>query len=222
MSVESITPPLQKKSRWLRRTLIALASLGAVVGAFLWYIGVLGMNLREVSPGQCFRSAQLQGDAFKTVIAEKNLKSVVNLRGERKNSAWYSGELELCKTAGLTHVDIDIGLGELPTPQAIQKLVETLESVPRPVLLHCRAGADRSSLGAVFYVHLVEGKPLEQAEAEQMTWRYGYFGMGDARFINEFFRLYHATSNGQPLKEWVYKTYPAVYAKEAKGQAKGD
>lgn len=222
MHAESITPPVQKKSRWLRNTVLVFAILGALTSTFLWYIGVLGTNLREVSPGQCFRSAQLKGETFKNVITEKNLKSVVNLRGERKNSAWYTGELELCKAAGLTHVDIDIGLGELPSPASIQKLVETLETAPRPMLLHCRAGADRSSLGAVFYVHLVEGKPLEQAEAEQMTWRYGHFGMGDARYINEFFRLYHATANGQSLKEWVYKTYPGVYAKEAKGQARGD
>lgn len=207
----SASPSARRPAIWLKRGLFGFLGCGVLALLFFWHVGLLGTNLREISPGVCYRSAQLKPQMLRAVIAEKNLRSVLNLRGERKKADWYGPELAECQTAHIDHADINIGLGELPRPEAIKQLIEKLEAGPYPMLMHCRAGADRSSLGAVFYVHLVEKKPLETAEAEQLTWRYGHFGIGEAKYINAFFKLYHDTSNGQPLKEWVYKTYPSLY-----------
>ncbi|HLX62299.1 MAG TPA: tyrosine-protein phosphatase [Planctomycetota bacterium] len=214
-NIERSRSSVPRRRRWPKRVLIGGAAFSGLVLVLLWQVGLLGNNFREVSPGKCYRSAQLQADGFKDAIEKRGLKSVVNLRGERKNEAWYQGELAACLAEKVAHVDINIGLGELPHPEALKALVETLDAGPYPMLLHCRSGSDRSGLGAVFYRHLVEHKPLDEAEREQINWRYGHLAVGKAKSIDDFFKLYHESAGGQSLRDWIYKTYPAIYAKQA-------
>ncbi len=214
-----ISPPRARFVR-LNRLLGAIALVVAVALGFMGYIGLFNSNFREVTPGKCYRSAQLKPEALKETIASRGLKSVLNLRGERKNEEWYKGEVAVCETAKIDHTDINIGLGELPKPSTLKLLVEKLEAGPYPMLLHCRSGADRSGLAGAFYRHIVEKKPLEEAEADQVTWRYGHFGIGKAKCINEFFKLYHDTAHGQSLKDWLNNTYPAEYEKCVDGAEK--
>lgn len=203
--------------RWAKRLLLGVVSLALLVLGLMWYCGLLDGNLREVSKGKVYRSAQLKPAAFKEAIESRGIKSVINLRGDRKSEAWYKDELALCEAQKVEHVDINIGLGELPRPEVLQSLVTTLEAGPYPMLLHCRSGADRSALGAAFYMHIVEKKPLEDAVNAQLTWRYGHVAIGKAKSIDDFFELFRTTAGGQGLKEWLYSTYPAVYAKRATG-----
>ena len=44
-----------------------------------------------------------------------------------------------------------------------------------------------------------------------MNWRYGHFALGDARSIDEFFKLYHDSAHGLAFKEWVLNVYPKLY-----------
>ncbi len=168
-------------------------------------------NFREIVPGKFYRSAQLEPIGFKDAIVHHGIKSVINLRGERKNELWYQNEIAVCADEKVDHFDINIGLGDLPKPETLKALVEKLEAGPYPMLMHCRSGSDRTGLGGAFYMHLVEKKPLEQAEAEQVSWHYGHFPIGRAKNINDFFELYHATAKGKNLREWLYSDYPALY-----------
>lgn len=212
----SSVPP---KRSVMKRALVGTAAVAVATLGFLFFIGVLG-NFRVVDAGKCYRSEQLKPQAIKDAIQSHGIKSVINLRGERSNDAWYKGELAACVDEHVDHADFDIGLGALPKPEVLQRLVEKIEAGPYPILLHCRSGSDRTGLASAFYVHLVEKKPLAEAEAEQVTWRYGHFNLGKARSINSFFDLYHATSGGKPLREWLYQTYPDEYAKHAAVQSK--
>jgi protein tyrosine phosphatase (PTP) superfamily phosphohydrolase (DUF442 family) len=209
--MELTTRPRSAAKRWALRCGAALLTLCGALTGLAWYTGKFDHNLREVSPGKVYRSAQMDGAEFKSVIAEKKLKAVLNLRGESPNSAWYPSELAACLEAGVEHADFNIGLGVLPKPDALRALIAKLETGPYPLLMHCRAGADRSSLGAVFYLYFVEHVPLEVAEASQMNWRYGHFALGDARSIDEFFKLYHDSAHGLAFKEWVLNVYPKLY-----------
>ncbi len=210
--VELSEPSVNPKRRlWPRRLLLGVLLLSGLTLGFLGYIGVLDSNLREVSRGKLYRSAQLKPAGFKAIIESQGIKSVLNLRGERKGEEWYRAEIAVCEEANVEHVDLNIGLGELPRPEVLQALVAKLEAGPYPMLIHCRSGSDRTGLGSAFYVHFVEKMPLEQAEAEQVTWRYGHFGIGRAKSINDFFELYHASSNGKDLKAWLYDDYSRLY-----------
>ena|ERR1043165_3600836 len=222
MPEPSPSNPGKGRFRWVKRLLAGIAVLALTALGLAWYCGLLDGNLREVSKGKVYRSAQLKPAAFKQTIESRGIKSVVNLRGFRKNEAWYQGELALCEAEKVEHVDINIGLGDLPRPEVLQALVAKLEAGPYPMLLHCRSGADRSALGAAFYMHIVEKKPLDEAAREQLTWRYGHVPVGKAKSIDEFFELYRTTANGQSLKEWLNTAYPKIYAQRTSGAVTED
>lgn len=206
--------------RWPARTGIAATLLAVTTASLLWYTGKFDHNLREVSPGKVYRSAQMDCEGLKQVIAAKQIKSVVNLRGKSETSPWYPSEITACIQSGVAHDDFNIGLGKLPNPDALKNFIAKLDAGPYPMLMHCNAGADRSSLGAVFYLHLIEKVPLEEAEKSQLTWRFGHLPLGDAKSIDDFFALYHATANGQSLRDWVLNTYPGLYAERQQALSK--
>lgn len=51
-----------------------------------------------------------------------------------------------------------------------------MASVPKPILIHCRSGADRSGLAAALYVSKVAGLDNAKAEA-QLSFYYGHVGI---------------------------------------------
>jgi len=212
---DNANPNPSGRSRWLKGTAIGFSFVAVVGVAALWYCGFLDGNFREVSAGKVYRSGQLDEDGFKDAIQMHGIKSIVNLRGSRKTALWYSGEKALCAAENVDHADIDIGLGELPSPEVLRDLVEKFESGPYPMLIHCRSGADRTALAATLYQNIVEKRPLDEAMRAQVSWRYGHFAVGKAKSIDEFFSLYKATAHGQNLKDWLHNTYPAEYAKRA-------
>jgi protein tyrosine/serine phosphatase len=114
---------------------------------------------------------------------------------------------------------LTLRLGSLSPPEDIEALVAQLEEGPYPMLLHCRAGADRAGLASVLYLMVVEHKTLDEATAAELTWRYGHVRVGKAAYIDEFLDLYRTTAGGRDLKSWLKDVYPGVYAQHrAEGQ----
>ena len=83
--------------------------------------------------------------------------------------------------------------------------------MPKPMLIHCKAGSDRTGLVATLYVALQPGANLDEAEQQQLTWRHGHFAMFGTQAMNDFFGLYRKTANGQSLRDWSLSTYPTEY-----------
>lgn len=54
------------------------------------------------------------------------------------------------------------------------QLTGLLRDSPRPVLIHCEAGADRSGVASALYKLLVAKRPVQEA-SEQLSFRYGHF-----------------------------------------------
>ena len=127
-------------------------------------------NVHLILHTSVFRSAQLTKQKFIMLIEEKSIQSVLNLRG-KAHAAWYQQEIEASKTLGIQHYDIRLSAHKIPSNRQLVKLVSLIQKVPKPVLVHCRAGADRTGLAAASAVILNNGT---ESEAErQVSWRYG-------------------------------------------------
>ena len=209
---------VQQKKRFFRRwrlyPIAVLFALGAPALFFFWYSGLLGINLRVVSPGKCYRSGQMPALQLKKAIQENGIKCVINLRGAL-SANWHQEEVLVCNDASISLVDIHLKLGELPPPPLIEELAKHLETGPYPLLVHCYNGADRSSLASVLFLMLVQKQSLEMALDSQMTWRQGHLKVGGAAAMDHFFDLYRQTGNGQDIKTWITQSYPSVYDKES-------
>src|SRR5579883_674272 len=190
-----------QRSPRLKRLATALIALVSFVLLFLWYIGVFGGNIHAVYPGKVYRSAQLTGRNLDDVLKDDHIHTVINLRGGSPSNAWYRSETTSCKEYGADHVDIDMSARLLPAPSRLNELLQTFDHARYPVLFHCQAGSDRSGLVGALYLNVYQHVPLHQAEAEELTWRYGHFSFGQTHAMDDFYRLYDKTSNGLDLRD---------------------
>lgn len=139
---------------------VTLALVGIVLGARL-FVG----NVSTVIPGQVYRSRQLEASDLEAEAKRLSLRSVLNLRGERESESWYLDEQEVARRLGLAHHSVRLSSLHLPSRQRLRELVAALDQAPRPLLLHCSAGVDRSGLVAGLAV-LAAGGDLAAARHE--------------------------------------------------------
>lgn len=130
-------------------------------------------NFHEVVPGEFYRAAQPTGKDLAEYQQKYGIKSIINLRGGNAGDAWYNEEIAAAQQLGITHIDFRMkGKRELSSDKALE-LVEVMKTAPKPVLIHCAAGADRTGLAAALYLMAVKKEPAEAA-AHQLSLRYGH------------------------------------------------
>jgi hypothetical protein len=217
-------PSLDRRRRLRRRAALAVGVFLLIVFLLLCYVGVFGGNVRTVVPGQVYRSGQLTGNGIQplsaqwvgnsldNVLRSHHIRTVINLRGGSAQDAWYRAEETACAQDSAAHVDIPMSARFLPPPDRLRQLLDTFDHAAYPILIHCSAGADRTGLASAIYVHLYRHIPLDEAEAGQLTLRYGHVWFGSTRAMNAFFDLYRRTGDGLGLREWILTKYPAIYA----------
>lgn len=150
--------------------------LSALLLAVGWFGGLhQSGNYHEILPGELFRSGQLSGADLNRRIAEDGIRSVINLRGSQTDKSWYDDEIAATRTAGAQHFDLRMSSAEPLDAARAAELVALIKAAPKPVLIHCEGGADRSGLAAALYL-AATGHPLDEA-AGQLSARYGFVGI---------------------------------------------
>lgn len=144
-------------------------------GAYLGYLRLSG-NFHEVIPGEFYRSAQPSAADITDYAKRYGIKTIVNLRGPSP-SPWYEQELATSKQLGIEHVDFRMSAGRDLTIDKAEQLIALLKSAPKPILIHCEGGADRSGLASVLYMQQIAG--VQEEKAEQQLWPvlYGHVGI---------------------------------------------
>jgi protein tyrosine phosphatase (PTP) superfamily phosphohydrolase (DUF442 family) len=148
---------------------LGAASLGAYCGIII-YEG----NFHTVSPGLLYRSAQLDGAELKAAVRKYGIKSVLNLRGANPGSPWYNDEIAESRALGLVHYDYPLSARRFVTSRQIADILDILHKAPKPLLIHCMSGADRSGLVAALYEYAVMGANAHTAD-QQLSLVYGHF-----------------------------------------------
>jgi protein tyrosine/serine phosphatase len=162
---------------WLRRGLTA-ALLAGVLGAggYAAYCGILihEGNFHAVQPGVLYRSAQLTPAELRSFTREYAIKSVLNLRGAHAGQRWYDGEIAAAHDLGVAHYDYALSAKRAVTSAQIAELLNLLRQAPKPLLIHCNSGADRSGLVAALYEYAIGGDSAADAD-RQLSLAYGHF-----------------------------------------------
>ena len=162
---------------WLARSFTAaVLTLGVTVGGYAIYCGIIidAGNFRAVDPGVLYRSAQLSDQDLQAYARQYGIKSVLNLRGPHPGEGWYDGEMDAVHRLALIHYDYPISAKRFVTQREIADLLAIVRTAPKPLLIHCRSGADRSGLLAALYRYAVDGASADQADA-QLSLLYGHF-----------------------------------------------
>lgn len=137
-------------------------------------LALTGCRFHEVERGVLYRGPQPSGEELEKAITTYGLKTVINLRGEAPGESWYDEEKEVVDRLGANLVNIAMSASHLPHKENLIKLLDALKDAPRPILIHCKAGVDRTGEASAIYQMIYMGKTREQA-LEMLSDKYGHF-----------------------------------------------
>jgi protein tyrosine/serine phosphatase len=160
-----------------------------------------------VESGRLYRSNHPLPWQLREATRRFGLRSVVNLRGHRQECGSDQLGRAAAAALGLAHVDAPFESRGAPHRDRILRLAELFRSLPEPVLIHCKSGADRTGLAAGIWL-LLQGRPPEAALA-QLSLRHGHVRQSRTGILDAFFRLYaEALATGpKPFLDWVRDEY---------------
>ena len=131
-------------------------------------------NFHEVDPGRLYRSAQLSGPQLEQVIKAHNIRTVIHLRGRNDKQPWYRTQQQVTQRLGVEQIDIPMSAQSLPKRENVLKLLEAFDRARRPMLIHCRAGADRTGEAVALY-RIDQMKQTKEQALEALTPRTLHF-----------------------------------------------
>jgi protein tyrosine/serine phosphatase len=163
--------------RSLKRSLtISALAIGLSAGSYGVYCAVIIYegNFHAVEKGVLYRSAQLTEPEFERVGREYGIKSVLNLRGAHPGDGWYEGEMAAARHLGIEHFDYPISATRFVSQQQMEQILDIARRAPKPLLIHCQSGADRSGLVAAAYEYAIAGASAATAD-DQLSLYFGHF-----------------------------------------------
>jgi hypothetical protein len=186
--------------------LIALALCG--VFRHPWFHGNLGI----VDAGRVIRSAQ-PTTRLPEWIRVHQLRSILNLRGGGPADWWYDAEV---KTAEVDHVafyDLPLNATRRPSRRELLMLIDTLNTCPYPLLIHCKSGADRTGLASAVYLMIQRGERPERAR-QAFALEHGHIPLGGTEHLHEPIDEYAAwladrrlPHSPERFRDWVKTQY---------------
>ncbi|MCE0507216.1 tyrosine-protein phosphatase [Roseivivax sp. GX 12232] len=125
-------------------------------------------NFYEIAPG-VFRSNHPTHRRFRR-FRQRGIKTVVNLRGPDKYS-FYLFEKEICDELGLKLIDAKLWARQASSRERFLTAIAALREAEKPVVFHCKSGADRTGIMSAVYLLVFEGASIAEAR-KQLGLRY--------------------------------------------------
>ncbi|WP_456470105.1 tyrosine-protein phosphatase [Caminibacter sp.] len=165
------------------------------------FLNLFWVNFHKVDDG-VYRSAQILPWRLKKIIKKYGIKTIINLRGDNKNYL-YRLEKKICKEMGVEYhtVSIKSRKPESVSKEEYIKLEKILKTSKKPLLFHCKAGADRTGFVAVLW-HLLQGRDKNWAIKKELRLKYMYLPWSKAGKIKKIFEFYDGKSD---FVEWFDK-----------------
>lgn len=160
---------------WFRMGVSAIFAAALGLGGYLGYLQLSG-NFHTVIDGELYRSAQPGAADIETYAKTYGIRTIVNLRGEDDKAGWYAEEVSAAKRLGLTHLDFRMSASRQLSEAEADRLVTMMRDAPKPILIHCRSGSDRTGLAAGLYSSEISGMSEEIAE-RQLSLYFGHIGI---------------------------------------------
>ncbi len=183
------------------KSLLGLLVFFAAVFGLYWSIHLitgLPFNFHEVDPGKLYRSAQPTGAEIEEVVRKYGIKTVINLQGGLPGQSWYDDEKATTDRLGIHFINYGWSSDSIQDRKNWSDWFHALETAERPILVHCRSGADRTGEASAVYAMEYMGQSKEQALKQLTIWyhHFNLFKPAKRLFIN----LYEG-------KNWVLNTY---------------
>jgi protein tyrosine/serine phosphatase len=183
---------------------LVLGALGAVFYVEAVHPNLFPKNFGVVDEGKVYRAGQLTPAAFRSVVEDHGIKTVIDL-GSALNDEGTADDEEVerlnqrvAEAGGVTRYRMSLLGDATGNPNYyVQALRIMADPAAQPVLVHCGAGSERTGAAAILYQNMVQGVPIED----------GYARAGEFR---------HRSEKNPHLKE-VLEKYGAAIVSAARG-----
>jgi protein tyrosine/serine phosphatase len=171
------------------------------------FLRILWTNFWPVAP-DVWRSNQPTHARFKRYAA-MGIRTVVNLRGEDKH-AHYLFERESCETLGLSLLNAKLWAREAAPRRRIVEVIDTLRAAEKPLMFHCKSGADRAGFVAAMYLMVFEDQPVQVAK-KQLGLKYIHLDFTKTGVQDYILDVYEARLAIGPIgfEDWIRTEYRA-------------
>lgn len=171
-------------------------------------------NFHWVVPGEAARAMQAWAGRLGPFLKRRGIKAIVNLRGRNDDLSWWKKETAIAQAGGIVHFDAMLDSRKIPTREMLVRLVECFDAAPRPFLLKCSGGQDRTSFAAALYIIHRDGwLSLAKARAQYDRFPYLHFPKRHQRWLKPFLDFAAEDAGGRPLAEWIRGRYTPQAAK---------
>lgn len=154
------------------------------------------------------RSAQPYLGFYAAFLKAHHFRSLINLRGYNARFGWWRRERAMCERLGIRHFDVKLSSRKLPPREVVANLFAAFEAAPRPVLMKCSGGQDRTSLAAALYLLDKKGaSALPEAQKQFAAWPYLHLPRKRQDWLKEFPTYAAEDAGGMPLHEWARNRY---------------
>jgi protein tyrosine phosphatase (PTP) superfamily phosphohydrolase (DUF442 family) len=202
------TPEELRQKRWdvpldgIATRLRAYASMILVDhGIFRYFY----LNLHQFSKS-IWRSAQPAPHHIGR-LKRLGIRTIVSARGGMQYGS-LALEREACAKQGITLLPFVVYSRDLPTREFLLAAPAFFAGLQKPVLFHCKSGADRAGFLAALYLIIVDGRPAAEAK-QQLHWRFGHFRFAKTGVLDAFFDMYQTEGeeHGIAFLDWVKEIY---------------
>ena len=174
------------------RTLLRILATAAFVMLLAECLRIfVGSNFFAVVPGKCYRSAQPTAKSLASAQRAYGIRTIINLRDENPDDAWYQEEEKAAKRLGVTLVNAGLSTSEQAPAEDFSKFVQAMKAAQEPVLIHCANGNDRSGLASAFYLLMRTNTSIAETR-RQLSMRYGHNPWSKASCLSRTLDSYEA------------------------------
>lgn len=165
-------------------------------------------NFHWIVPGEAARSAQAYLGFLGPFLSAHGIRGIVNLRGMNEDFRWWRSEKRVAERLGIAHFDAMLNSRRLPTGQMLLNLLAAFDAAPKPVLLKCSGGQDRSSFASALYILYRKGwSAFAEAEKQFARWPYLHRPKTQQRWLKPFLTFARDDAKGAPIAQWIAQSY---------------
>lgn len=171
-------------------------------------LGDILYNFHWVLPGEAARMAQPWAGFYRAFLARRGIRGIVNLRGRNDDLSWWKTETAAAAAVGAAHFDAMLDSRKLPTRDMLVQLMAAFAQTPRPFVIKCSGGQDRTSLAMALYLLDRGGwQAMAQAHGQFVKWPYLHFPKRHQRWLARFLDFAAQDANGKPIATWIAEDY---------------
>lgn len=132
----------------------------------------------EVCPNRFYRAAQMPPEILKNQINKYGIKTVINLCGTFTDDISSSKQERIVvESCGAHYIEIAMDAHHLTKKENLLKLLDSYATTQTPILVHCRAGVDRTGEATAIYLLDQMNTNKEKALSELSYFKYGHWSL---------------------------------------------